>query len=151
VATATIPWATCRGEATLVLPNGLLSGGALAFTVQVTVGTSGPVVPSAAAPPTAPPADPAPTLSILGLPDILRVSSKKPVLSLSMASNAPGKLTASLDGGTVIGSFSVNPGTNTFRLTFPRGLKGKRTLVLTSVSASGASGQTFRQQLVFAR
>lgn len=150
VATATIPWATCSGEATLVLPNGLLSGGAVSFAVQVTVGDSGAVALPPVAP-TGPPADPAPTLRMLGLPAVLRVSSRKPVLSLSISSNAPGTLTAALDGGAVIGTFAVRPGTNKFKLIFPRGLKGQRTLVLTSVSPSGAPGQTFRQQLVFAR
>ena len=36
-------------------------------------------------------------------------------------------------------------------LAFPRGLKGRRTLVLTSLSLSGVQGESLRQQVFFTR
>jgi hypothetical protein len=149
-ATGTIPWQTCTGQATLVLPNGLLGGAAVSFTVQASVGSAG----AGAVPPPASAGartDPAPTVSLLGLPAVLRVSSRKPVVWISVSSNAPGQIAAALDGGGAIGTFKLGPGTNSVRLMLPRGLKGQRTLVLTSMSAAGTSGQTLRQQILFVR
>src|SRR5207253_7809813 len=87
-ATGVIPWTSCE-KVLLVLPNGSMSGAAVTFGVQASAGTDlppaqPPVQPPT--PPTQPPpstagADPAPSLSLVGLPAVLNVSSKKPVLT----------------------------------------------------------------------
>jgi hypothetical protein len=95
--------------------------------------------------------DRAPRISFLGMPAYVRVSSSRPVLVITLSANAEGTVAVRWDGGDAIGRYDIRPGTNSFRLALPRGLKGRKTFILTAASPQGAIGNPLRQAVLFVR
>ncbi|MDX6411469.1 MAG: hypothetical protein QOE91_985, partial [Gaiellaceae bacterium] len=79
------------------------------------------------------------------------VSSSRPVLVIALSANAEGTVSARWDGGDAIGRYDIRPGTNSVRIVLPRGLKGRKTLILTAASPQGATGNPLRQSVLFVR
>jgi hypothetical protein len=143
-------WLPCGARPIVVLPNTTVNLDAQTFTIATSLGDAAPATPVAVAPASGV-TDTAPALALLGTPAVVRVSSSKPVLYLSVSSNAEGKVTVAWNEGQTIAVIPVRPGTNTFRVVLPRGLKGRKMLTLTGASPRGTVGTPLRQTIVFVR
>ncbi|MHB8641324.1 MAG: hypothetical protein ACYDA3_00330 [Gaiellaceae bacterium] len=146
-----VTWNPCIA-ATLVVSNTSLSDGQ-PFQVVWTTGDAPVGTPTTSTSPGTKTVagDVAPALALLGAGGTLKLKSSKPVLALSLSANAPGRVVLSLDGGTTLATVDVNPGTNIVRVALPKGLSGRKTLLVTSVSPGGAQGATLRLAVAFVR
>lgn len=166
-ATLTVPWDTCTWGSTAAayvsLPNPSLSANSQEFTLggKLTVDKSTLASAGTAPAPTttygavvpAPTTQPAPDITVFG-PELLRVGSKDDVLRLVVGSTGDGKVHAKL-GGADLGAVSIQAGNNDVRFKLPpnvlaalRRTSSADALVLTSVSPSGAAGETVTRRLV---
>jgi hypothetical protein len=160
--TVDLSWLPCGAHPVVVLPNTTVNLDAQTITVATSVGNSppattptAPTAPTAPVVPAAPPAggalDAPPAISLIGAPSVIRVSSSKPSLYLSVSAHAEGTVVVAWDGGQTLATVALRAGTNTFRVALPRGLKGRKTLLLTGTSSRGTAGTPLRQAILFVR
>jgi len=142
-------WNTCT-PARIVVSNTSLAD-AQPIVLTTSLGGAATTTTTTTTAKAAPPGDAAPSLQLLGIGASIPVSSSKPNLALSVSSNAPGTVELGVDGTTVLATRDVQPGTNTLRLLLPKGLKGRKTLLVTGISPGGTRGVTLRVTLTFAR
>lgn len=151
-------WNPCGPHPVVVLPNATTYLDAQPFTVQTSVGDTPPATtptttttPTQTTTPGPTSSDRAPSIVLAGMPAVVRISAARPVLLFSLSANAEGSVTLTWDGGVKIGTYSVRPGSNSFRISLPRGLRGRKTLILTGVSPAGTTGTPLRQSVLFVR
>jgi hypothetical protein len=128
-----IPWSTCRGSGTLVLPNPSTTVDAAAFRIQANV--SAPRAP---------------------LPRVkLTVAKRVPLgrtLRFRVQSSGGGEFRAVLRSRTVGTAGFLHRGTNRLALRLPRTFKaGRHTLTVTPYSATGAKGKPISRKITFTR
>jgi hypothetical protein len=160
-----LAWLPCGAHPIVVLANTTVNLDAQTFSVATSIGNTppattptdpmaptAPTVPGAPVPPTASGiVDAAPAISVVGAQAVIRVSSSRPALSLSLSTGGEGTVALAWEGGQTLAVVQLHPGTNTFRVVLPRGLKGRKTLLLTGRSSRGTAGKPLRQAILFVR
>jgi hypothetical protein len=162
-----LPWNTCTdgARAYLSLPNASTS--ASAYGKEFTVGGTLTVDPNTIASPTPAPAPVnitgpvgvvptgavAPTIEVSG-PELIRVSAKATALRLIVTADTDGNLQATL-GSYALGTVALRAGGNDVQFQLPSSLRLRlrtqaatsNVLTLTSLSASGATGQVVKRRV----
>jgi hypothetical protein len=164
-AALTVPWNTCADGAAgyLALPNPSLTADAQLFTVSGSLSVdpatgAGRVPPpaaytGAASPPIS--GDVAPSILVYGA-QTLRVSAANRLARLIVFASGPGKLRASI-GGKLLGTVQLRAGNNDVRFKLPAatlsalrvtaGARASSSLTLTSLSTTGATGQSVSRKV----